>query len=99
MPAVFRSYPRLKGILGSSWFLDPSLGKTSPELAFIREITERFGAAPLHLQRVKSLETAAFSLSPTRRQLFESGQYVPNVYALVISKRDIERTLSTGGAT
>ena len=89
MFAVFRSYPALKGLVGSSWFFDPALAAISPELDFVRAIPLRYGAVFVRVQRADSGGAGAFSLAPERRKLFETGQYDPQIYAFILSRRDI----------
>jgi hypothetical protein len=89
MPAVFRSFPALKGLTGSSWFFDPALRDISPELNFVREIPRRWGAVFVPVKPENSATADALLLSPKRRELFEAGKYIPQIHAFLVSKRDI----------
>lgn len=95
MPSVFRAYPELKGLMGASWFFDPQLQKISPGLSFVREVPLRWGAVMVHVQRDADPDSSALTLSKERRELFERGKYVPNVYAFFLSKKDILAHIST----
>ena len=89
LPAVFRSFPRLKGLLAISWFCDPALREISPELHFVQDIPQRWGAVFLHVGPESGATSDALLLSRHRRELFEAGRYVPEKYAFVISRQDI----------
>jgi hypothetical protein len=94
LPAVFRSFPRLKGLLAISWFCDPALREISPELHFVQDIPRRWGAVFLDVGPEPGADSDALLLSRHRRQLFEAGRYVPQKYAFVVSRHAI---LSRGG--
>jgi hypothetical protein len=89
LPAVFRSFPRLKGLLASSWFYDPALRDISPELSFAREIPQRWGAMFVYVGPEPGADSDALLLSRYRRELFDAGKYIPQKYAFVVSRRDI----------
>jgi hypothetical protein len=89
LPAVFRSYPHLKGLLASSWFYDPLMRDISPELNFVREIPQRWGAVFVYVGPEPGADSDALLLSKYRRELFEAGKYTPQKYAFVVSKKDV----------
>lgn len=89
LPAVFRSFPALKGAVGISWTFDPALREISPELCFVRDIAREWGAVFVPAGREEASEPDALVLSPKRRALFEAGKYVPEIHAFVVSKADI----------
>jgi hypothetical protein len=89
LPAVFRSFPRLKGLLAISWFCDPALLEISPELHFLQDIPRRWGAVFLPVGPEPGADSDALLLSRHRRQLFEAGRYVPRKYAFVVSRQDV----------
>jgi hypothetical protein len=89
LPAVLRSFPRLKGLLASSWFYDPALREISPELNFVRDIPARWGAVFLHAGPEPGADSDALLLSRHRRELFEAGQYAPEKYVFVLSRKDV----------
>jgi hypothetical protein len=88
LPAVFRTYPRLKGLLASSWFYDPVMRDISPELNFVREIPQRWGAVFVYVGP-EGADSDALLLSRQRRELFEAGRYTPQKYAFVVSRKDV----------
>ena len=94
LPAVFRSYPYLKGLLASSWFYDPAIRNISPELNFVRDIPTHWGAIFLHVAPEGS-NSDALLLSKHRRDLFEAGNYTPQKYLFALSKRDALKHIST----
>jgi len=89
LPAVFRSYPHLKGLLASSWFYDPLMRDISPELNFVREIPQRWGAIFVYVGPEPGADSDALLLSKYRRELFEAGKYTPQKYAFVVSRKDV----------
>jgi hypothetical protein len=89
LPAVFRSFPGLKGLLAISWFYDPTLRDISPELNFVRDIPERWGAVFLHVGPEPGADSDALLLSRHRRELFEAGKYTPEKYLFVLSRKDV----------
>jgi hypothetical protein len=98
LPAVFRSFPALKGAIGISWFLDPALRDISPELCFVREIAHSWGSVFVPVGPDENAEADALMLSPTRRALFEAGEYLPWIHAFVVSKGDILARAATRSA-
>jgi hypothetical protein len=89
LPAVFRSYPQLKGLFASSWFYDPLLQDISPELNFVRDIPRRLGAVFVHVGPEVGADSDALVLSRHRRELYAAGKYTPEKYLFAVSKRDI----------
>ena len=89
LPAVFRSYPHLKGLLASSWFYDPLMRDISPELNFVQEIPQRWGAVFVYVGPEPGADSDALLLSKYRRELFEAGRYTPRKFAFVVSRKDV----------
>jgi hypothetical protein len=91
LPAVFRSYPELKGVLGASWFFDPKLKTISPNLSFVRQVSQRWGAiitcVGLHPDAIGS----ALAMSEHRRNLYAKGEYQPAIYCMIAAKSRILR--------
>jgi len=70
-------WPKVKGMVGTSWFYDPQLVAISPRLAYLQTtplangaLVVRHGPGAIHTER-------ATATSPTRRALVEQGSYVP----------------------
>ena len=90
LPSVFRSYPHLKGVMGASWFFDPALQSISPELHFVRGTAKRWGAVILRVGPDADPELGgALTMSKRRRELYQRGEYIPTVYAMILAKRDV----------
>lgn len=78
--------PAYRGLLGTSWWFDPGVGKISPELAFLRQEPLQGGAvfvpAPTPESSVKQALQGA-----QRALLYERGQYRPQNYLMAWPKR------------
>ena len=75
--------PQVKGLFGGSWFYDPKVEKISPRLAYLRCYPEAFGAKTFYNGSDEQDVTQALAKSPTRKQYYENGQYLPANYMLV----------------
>lgn len=75
--------PHYKGVMAASWFRDPALVQISPRLRYLREYPERHGALMLDVGRDMAGTSGALARSPTRRQLFAEGRYVPTIYLMI----------------
>jgi len=75
--------PQFKAVIASSWFRDPALATISPRLGYLREFPCRHGAGLYVTGRDEQGTSGALARSPTRRRLFECGQYVPTIHLLV----------------
>jgi hypothetical protein len=92
LPAVFRSYPQLKGVMGGSWFFDPQLETISPSLAFVREVPTRWGGIIMRWSvDDPGAMSGALAMSQHRRDLYDQGLYQPTIYFLVAAKSGILR--------
>ena len=85
--------PQVKGLFGGSWFYDPKLESISPRLAYLRCYPEAFGAQSFYNGSDEQDRTHALTKSPTRRQYYENGQYVPANYILVWPRQNIAGSL------
>lgn len=80
---LYALHPRVLGMCGGSWFFDPALHTVSPRLRYLRE-TPLQGGAHLLFNAVTSHGIAdATATSPTRKQLYEAGHYLPTSYVLL----------------
>lgn len=96
--ALLRRHPGIAGVAGYSWFYDPRLEEISPRLAYLRRRPLDGGAFVLRGHTTDFDITNATVKSPTRRRLYEAGEYVPIGYRMVWLRGDIlswaERTPS-----
>lgn len=86
---VLEAMPKVKGMVGSSWFYDPQLDEISPRLSYLRDSPVKGGAKILEVGVDDQSIRLAISKSKSRRELYESGRYSPVVHALVWSRRDL----------
>jgi len=89
LPAVFRSYPDLKGVFGSSWFFDPDLDRVSPSLSFVRAVSERWGGLIMREGQHPETTADALEMGGPRRDLYAQGKYHPTNYVMVAAKARI----------
>jgi hypothetical protein len=99
LPAVFRSYPELRGVVGGSWFFDPQIETISPNLSFVRDVSRRWGAMFLHAGVAPDGAGGAFAMSPHRRDLYNRGMYLPTIYFMVAAKSRILKHAENNGLT
>lgn len=73
--------PGVWGVFRESWFLDPALAEISPELRFLWEVPQRYGAE-LHCAGPCAAEDIPkiTATSAIRRKLYREGRYVPQSY-------------------
>lgn len=81
------AFPKCRGVFGASWMEDPALNKISPNLAKMKQEERDHGCYTFYLGR--DLSGNALATSPTRRDLFERGLYVPRLYLKVWGRQDI----------
>ncbi len=91
---IYRARPDIKGMYGGSWFYDPQLAAISPRLAYLVDTPCKAGAHLIFADETGEFVQDAIATSPTRRQLYESGQYHPRRYALVWSRASQTRWAS-----
>lgn len=75
--------PDIKGIIGASWFYDPSLENISPRLCYLRKEPMDGGAYFIELYHDDDSADLATRTSPTRKQLYQDGKYLPKKYMLI----------------
>ena len=89
---LLKSYPDVKGVWSEfAWFLDPALKDISPELAYLKDVPLAGGAILLAGKPTKQHTSDAIRWSPKRRQLFESGDYVPIPHGWLWARDDLLR--------
>jgi hypothetical protein len=77
--------PEAKGIFGSSWMMDPALGKVSPRHAFFLNQRRENGAWVF--RGPVDIDGGALATSGTRQRAYAEGNYIPRSY-LVVWTRD-----------
>jgi len=78
-----------RGVVGSSWFLDPALDQISPHLLYLRKIPEENGATILFNCWDYDGKSGALDKSESRRRLFENKDYRPAVYTRVWPRKKL----------
>ncbi len=73
----------VQGITGTSWFFDPKLAAISPRLAYLRNIIVDNGGISINAGSNESSIESATRTSPTRRELYNKGEYLPTAYTLI----------------
>ncbi|MFN7882825.1 MAG: hypothetical protein ACK5PF_07405 [bacterium] len=86
---LFAVYPACLGMFGASWFYDPNLETISPRLGYLREVPSHGGARLMLMADEGHFVQDAIATSPTRRKLYESGQYKPRSFMLVWGRADM----------
>lgn len=82
---LLHANPQVKGVFGCAWLYDPQLARVSPRLAYCRELALESGATALRVRA--DSRSGALERSPTRRRLFEQGQYRPETWLVVWPRR------------
>jgi hypothetical protein len=85
--ALLAADPRLKGVVGSSWFYDPRLGAVSPKLAYLHELPAAHGAFFARGRTDAETVSLALRRSPSRRAAHAAGRYQPQRWWLIWSRR------------
>jgi len=75
--AMLKANPGVKGLIGSSWYLDPALKDISPELSYLQDLPENNGALIFPLDIPNRTIRAALVGSARRAQLYKEGKYKP----------------------
>jgi hypothetical protein len=82
--------PGVRGVATPSWWYDPQIKEISPELWFVREITEKGGARFMLLTGHNPyLLTDALAHSPLRKAAYEAGTYKPRQYMIFWPRREL----------
>lgn len=83
---LYALHPDVRGMVAGSWFYDPALEQVSPRLAYLRAVPQAGGAWLLFVETGGDALRNALATSPTRRQLYEQGKYMPKNYMIVWGK-------------
>lgn len=81
--------PQFKGFFGCAWSYDPVIEKISPRLKYLRSRLMENGGLSLYMSQDRDSESLATRTSPTRKQLFESGKYLPKQYMIIWFREDL----------
>lgn len=87
---LYGVHPEVLGMFGSSWFYDPQLETISPRLAYLRHTPANNGAHLMFVVKGGEAIGNSTSTSPSRRQLYDEGKYMPTNYMLIWG-RDAQR--------
>lgn len=73
--------PRVKGVVGASWFYDPKLPEVSPHLSFINGLLRPAGAH-WFFSHAEGKDSGALAKSVHRRSEFDAERYIPRCYVV-----------------
>lgn len=85
--ALYALHPRVRGMMGGSWFYDPAVAAISPRLSYLRDTPLQNGAHVMFVEAGGDAINNSLATSPTRRKLYEEGAYVPKSYMLIWGKQ------------
>jgi hypothetical protein len=89
--ALLRRMPKMRGVIGASWFYDPPLCEISPRLAYLQRRPVENGAFLVH-QGPDPLSTErCTATSPSRRDLVAKGLYTPRSWILAWPREGLLR--------
>lgn len=83
--------PDIKGIIGASWFYDPSLSNISPRLEYLRKEPIIGGGYFIEMYSDADSIDLATRTSPTRKQLYQDGKYLPKKYMLIWESHNLKK--------
>lgn len=96
LAALLLANPGLRGVIRANWFIDPRMASISPRLAYTREVPARHGATFLYVGEDRQGTSGALARSATRRELFASGRYVPQIHMMIWPRRALLRGFGNG---
>ncbi len=79
----------VKGLMAIAWYFDPELESISPRLNYLREIPMQNGGQLFCLGSTAQTIENAILKSPTRRELYRQGKYVPTEYLLIWPRKSL----------
>ena len=80
---ILKRNKKMKGLIRSSWFIDPQIDRVSPRLSYIRKTPEMNGAILFRIGTKATDIQLATLKSPTRRKMYREGLYLPVRHAYV----------------
>ena len=91
LASLLRRHVEVAGLTAYSWFYDPQLDVVSPRLSYLRRRPLERGAILLRGHTSGYEIRNATATSPTRKRLYESGEYRPVGYRILWLRRDVLR--------
>ena len=79
----------VKGMFAGSWYYDPVIKKISPRLSYLSNTALNNGAKVFRVGSSLADIDNATKTSPTRRQLYTNGDYVPTTFLLIWARKDL----------
>ncbi len=86
---LLRCWPDSRGLIGTSWYYDPAVGRVSRNLAYLHDVPAGRGACFLDMGESEDARAGALARSPSRRLLAETGAYSPRNFMMIWSRRKI----------
>jgi hypothetical protein len=79
----------VRGVAGVGWFYDPQLARVSPNLAYIAQAPLKNGAFLIRMRTAPHDIENALVRSPSRKKLYQRGEYQPACYLLAWPRREL----------
>jgi hypothetical protein len=86
---LLRQRPQLLGLLGTSWYYDPAVGRVSPHLAYLRDEPAGHGAIFLDAPTSEDSTRGALVRSRHRRAMHEAGRYTPRNETMIWPRQSV----------
>jgi hypothetical protein len=78
--------PDIKGLVASSWFRSPDTHRVSPHLAWVNTVVVENGGF-VAVRGPAKPDCGVFVRSPTRRRLYERGEFTPTIGLVIWPRR------------
>jgi len=79
----------IKGVCGTSWFIDPIIKDISPRLSYINNLLTEIGVSIFpHNTTEQTIKDALF-LNSERKKLYENGDYKPRNHLFVVTRSEL----------
>lgn len=89
--SLLEAWPDARGLIGTSWYYDPHVGRLSPRLAYLHQEPAMRGACFIDMGPNSEATGGALSRSQTRRTAHAAGVYQPRNYMMIWARQDILR--------
>lgn len=86
---LFRRWPDVRGLIGSSWYYDSKVALISPHLGYLHKIPFDHGACFVDLGVSEEAKKDATERSSKRMEMVRKGDYHPKNYFMVWSREKI----------